>query len=195
MMDCAEPTLIEMVGINDIPDKVYDKISKGKYKAKPYYEAWRQMLTRTFNQGYIKKHPTYMHVQMCKEWLRLSNFKEWHDENYIKGWELDKDILSGEYKMYGPLTCAYVPPEVNAIYKSYPISKSGLPRGVFKNNKKYTARLRLHKGNSLSLGTYNTIKEANMAVNKAISQKKKTMADKYQHVLNNKVLNKLQGGL
>lgn len=64
-----------------------------------------------------KNKPTYEGCTVCDEWLYFSNFKKWFDENYIEGFQLDKDIIIRGNKVYSPQTCCFVPKEINIISK------------------------------------------------------------------------------
>lgn len=84
------------VGVND----VYKCDSK-------IYLAWRNMIDRCYN----KKHKFYKDygekgVKVACEWKKLSNFKSWFEQNYIEGYQLDKDFGGG--KLYSPETCVFV---------------------------------------------------------------------------------------
>lgn len=48
----------------------------------------------------------------------MPSFKKWFDENYIKGYELDKDILIKGNRIYSPDTCCFVPSFINRLYTS-----------------------------------------------------------------------------
>ena len=74
------------MGINDLTQEIHQ--SKGK--TTPVYRAWHGMLFRCSTKN---TQETYNDCSVCEEWLRFSNFKRWFDENYIDGFQLDKDIL------------------------------------------------------------------------------------------------------
>ena len=56
---------------------------------------------------------------VCEEWKHFSNFKKWFDENYIEGFDIDKDILIKGNKVYSPEACSFVPriKSENQIYQ------------------------------------------------------------------------------
>lgn len=104
----------------------YDKMKKTKYDCgindlvyeshSLAYNIWHKMLERCYDEKYKIKHPTYTDCTVCDEWIYFSNFKKWFDENYIEGYQLDKDILVKGNKMYSPDTCCFVPPKINSIF-------------------------------------------------------------------------------
>lgn len=56
---------------------------------------------------------SYKNVDVCKEWLLFSRFEIFHNKWYKKGFVIDKDLLSGEDKIYSPNTCTYMPGYLN----------------------------------------------------------------------------------
>ncbi|WP_128598936.1 hypothetical protein [Pantoea rodasii] len=66
----------------------------------------------------VRDNVRYKNVSVCDEWKTSSDaFVEWSVKEYVTGWHLDKDMLSGVSKIYSPETCMYVPREVNALYR------------------------------------------------------------------------------
>ena len=54
---------------------------------------WLDMMSRCYCEKFHRKYPTYNDCFVCKEWLTFSNFYKWFKDNYIEGYQLDKDIL------------------------------------------------------------------------------------------------------
>ena len=77
------------------------------------YQNWYHILCRC----YSNKEKSYKDTLVCDEWHNLQNFGKWHKENYIEGYEIDKDILCNiqhlEQKIYSPETCLIIPSELN----------------------------------------------------------------------------------
>ena len=68
------------------------------------YSKWTGMLGRCYD-GIMD---CYSDCTVAKEWHNFQNFATWHHENYIDGYELDKDIKIRGNRIYGPDTCMYV---------------------------------------------------------------------------------------
>lgn len=80
----------------------------------------------------------YNGCEVCEEWRYFPKFKEWFNLNYIKGWEIDKDVLFKGNKLYSPETCCFLPKEVNSFFTIKRRRKKGnLPLGVFKQYKRF----------------------------------------------------------
>lgn len=92
------------VGNNDVLD----------YDRQDYY-LWYNVVRR--GTGSLKN---YENVSCHEDWLKFSNFlKDLPSiDNFImrekQGWELDKDLLSGENKLYSRDTTCFLPREINA---------------------------------------------------------------------------------
>lgn len=153
--------------INGQIGRMYDKDSYSERihakEASAAYSHWRAMLTRCTNETYKEKHPTYKDVAICKEWLVFANFAKWFEENYHKGCDLDKDLLSSkENKKYSPSTCCFIPHAINVVI-TFKTRKKGLPEGVIKIGDRYVARVSSHIGERYEIGTFETADEAHAA--------------------------------
>lgn len=93
--------------------------TKSDGKQKKSYELWHNMLLRCYYEKNESngKHRTYNDVTVCDEWHNYSNFHKWFEDNYIEGYQLDKDMLSGETKIYSPDTCCFISREANVDLK------------------------------------------------------------------------------
>lgn len=170
--------LVYGVGIND-----YEGNIKYNHVHIPSYHTWVQMLNRCYSKDYLSKHPTYRGCSVCEEWWSFSNFKKWFDDNYIDGYSLDKDILSGKSnKVYSPETCCFVPNEINILLCKSDKTRGKMPVGVTEREMvsgyKYAAYLN-ENGKRRHLGTFNTPEEAFQAYKQAKEAHIKDMATQY----------------
>ena len=85
-------SLVENIGVNDAPFVVKPTIIN-KRVIHPAYQVWQHMLERCYNSKFKEKRPSYVGVTCCEEWLLFTNFDKWFKDNYIKGYQLDKDLL------------------------------------------------------------------------------------------------------
>lgn len=179
--------LVAGVGVND-----YNGVAKdvdNKYYAS--YRVWQMMLHRCYNIEHQKKRPSYKECFVCNDWLFYSNFKKWFDENYIEGYELDKDILVKGNKVYSPDTCCFVPPRINSLFTKCNVWRGDLPIGVTRFGKKFRAM-----GNfddRRYLGLYNTPEDAFRAYKEAKEAYIKKLAIEYykKREISEKVYNAL----
>lgn len=133
-------------------------------KVKTSYHTWRGIISRCYE--FKKSTQTYFgKVEVCKEWLCFENFEKWYDENYIEGFQVDKDLTVIGAKIYSPETCSFIPNKINCIMgkKDYNTVRKhlGLPVGVSYHVRdgKYTAQC--FDGNKLQhFGYHDTPEDA-----------------------------------
>ncbi|USL83473.1 putative HNH endonuclease [Escherichia phage A4] len=87
--------------------------SSRKHKDNNIYNSWYNMLKRCYSPSFHKIEPSYIDITVCDDWKHYSNYKQWFKENYIQGYEIDKDIAHGYSKIYSPRTCFFVPKLIN----------------------------------------------------------------------------------
>lgn len=94
---------------------------KGEFKATEkrkhtrVYRAWLNMLKRCYSKETQDRQSTYIGCRVCSEWYDFQVFARWYCDNHYDGEELfiDKDLLSGNSKIYSPETCLLVTRQVN----------------------------------------------------------------------------------
>lgn len=154
------------------------------------YICWNSILERCYAYHNLEHHPSYFGAMICKEWEDYSNFKKWYDENYIDGFQIDKDILLKHNIIYSPETCCFVPLEINTFFASLSNTKRDLPLGVSyrKDKKKYVAQISFeckHK----NLGYFDSPEKA-FNVYKIEKEKNiKFLAEKYKDKIKENVYN------
>lgn len=174
------------VGINDYEGQV--KIDGKHIKS---YEMWRGLLKRLFCEYTLKKEPTYKDVEVSQQWLYFSNFKKWFDEHsmyYHDKWHLDKDLLCRDKvlikKIYSPLTCVFLPPEINGALATQPKYRTDLPIGVRQaESGRFHAVLCSGIKTSKHLGTFDSIEEAFLTYKETKESWLKFLANKYKSEL------------
>lgn len=126
--------------------------SRGKYKTsnehKIVYRAWRNMLERCYSKHIHDKHPTYIGCAVSDEWLDYQDFAEWFESNEYakKAYQLDKDLLFPNNKVYSPQTCCFVPSELNSLLLDSAAARNDNPQGVSFNKpmNKYFASIKIN---------------------------------------------------
>jgi len=183
-------SLVLGVGVNDWVGNV--KVDGKDIKE---YKLWKSMLQRCFNEKFKQKCPTYEGVTCSKEWLSMTKFIE--DVSQMKGfgldgWALDKDILQKGNKLYSKDTCCFVPAEVNNLLTKRDNSRGEYPVGVYfdKCAGKFKAQLAIN-GKLKHLGRFNTPEEAFQVYKLAKEAQIKVVAEKWQHLLDERVFQAL----
>ena len=183
-------SLVFGVGVNDW----VGNISVGGKKIWEY-QLWNGMLQRCFDEKYKQRQPTYNDVTCSKDWLLMTKFIE--DVSKMKGygfegWELDKDILQKGNKLYSKDTCCFVPSEINNLLTKRDNFRGEYPVGVSFNKPsgKFQARLTIN-GKLKHLGLFTTAEEAFQAYKAAKEANIKVVAQKWQHLLDERVFQSL----
>lgn len=142
------------VGINDVEESVANNgiITKA-------YNRWRSIIQRCYDLRIINRTPNYIGCMVDGRWLFFSNFLQWFAENYVEGYDLDKDILVKGNKVYSPDTCCFVPHLINSMFTKTDAKRGPYPIGVRITYGKYQARL-LRYDKSVHLGIFDTPEEA-----------------------------------
>lgn len=149
--------LVCNVGINDSATPVV--VNQTKLNS---YESWQNILVRCYSPASLSRRPSYEGCSVVAEWLLFSTFERWHAENYVEGFQLDKDLLIPGNKLYGPDQCVFVSPRLNKLLLDRAANRGNLPLGVCANRKRFVSRV--NKDNqSTYLGIYDTPLEAHKA--------------------------------
>jgi len=183
-------SLVYGVGIND-----WDGAVKVEGKKIREYLLWANMLKRCFDQKLKQNQPTYQGVTCSKEWLSMTKFIE--DVSQMRGfgldgWALDKDILVKGNKLYSKDACCFVPQEVNNLLIKSDNSRGEYPVGVcfHKASGKFMASLTIN-GKKKNLGYFTTAEEAFQVYKAAKEAQIKVVAEKWKHILDERVFRAL----
>ena len=98
------------------------------------YSRWHSMLERCYDPKYHSVRETYKDCTVCEDWFNFCNFEVWFEDNYVKGYDLDKDLLVQGNRVYSPETCCFIPPKLNALIVEK--QKGDCGTGVYKRRKK-----------------------------------------------------------
>ncbi len=138
-----------------------DDLGFSKYK--DYYLEWLYLLKRSNTQSYKLHHTSYEGLVICDEWLTLSKFKEWYDDNYVAGYVLGSD-MRGRTSKLSPSDCWYLPKRARALFILSIKSNGKYPKGVERRApKKFRARVSPYIAigrERIELGTFTTPEEA-----------------------------------
>lgn len=146
------------------------------------YTVWSNMLQRCYNESYQEKYPTYKDCSVAEEWHNFQNFAKWYEDNYVEDFELDKDIVNKENKIYSAQNCCFVPREINALFK-HENMREDLPTGVKRHGNKYQSLI-MKNGKYTFLGTFKTILEASEMYKITKESIIKKLANKWRYKLN-----------
>lgn len=153
--------------------------SKREHKSKgKVYSCWYSMFVRCYDEKIHQKYPTYIGCSVDSAWDDFQDFADWFVERnlYGKRYELDKDILIPNNKIYSPKTCCLVPHAINSLITESSSTRGDLPIGVslFKRDGRYISSLSVN-GTSKTLGFFDCPNEAHQAY---VAAKERHVKDK-----------------
>lgn len=145
------PYFKEVVGVG-CQGKTETRV-KGVHKKS--YKVWISMLQRCYDDKVLAKKPYYRGCTVCERWLCYEYFEEDYNKmilelNHTGEYQLEKDIMVKENKIYSPETCCLVPPEINYLFRNR--RENGYPTGIKPHGKRFSAQ-----GSNKS---YETVEEA-----------------------------------
>lgn len=154
--------LVLGVGINDAGYPVRWFVD-GKQFICPFYSKWSNMLKRCYSKSSQKADPSYLGCEVCEEWKRFSNFKDWLELQGHVDYHLDKDLI-GSGKLYNPTNCVLVPPLLNQFLVQSGKARGKHPLGAHYQKGAYVAACsNPDTGKSDHLGRFQTAEEAHEA--------------------------------
>ena len=106
-----------------------ERFLTGNYTKKEL-SRWKKMFERCYSSIYLLDHPECEGLSIDPEWHNFSNFVDWSKENYVEGYQLDRNILSFGNKVYGPKTCIYAPRKIAYFFNGNAKSRGELSLGV-----------------------------------------------------------------
>lgn len=118
---------------------VGDKYSASKNEInRKIYSTWHGMIERCYSERSLKRKrsSSYNECKVCEEWLCFENFYEWiiKQDNYDKwlagGFDLDKDIIKKNNKVYKPDSCCLIPHYINKLFTNHRRFRGKYPVGV-----------------------------------------------------------------
>lgn len=132
------------------------------------YKVWHDMMMRCYSKECQDDHPSYKQCYVSNEWHNFQNFAEWYKKN-IKDdgqrYEIDKDLLTANNKVYSEEQCILLPKMINAFLTDRNADRGKCPIGVNQDKSgRYMARCSNPlTGNRDYLGLFDDINKAHLA--------------------------------
>lgn len=163
------------IGISDMSGVSYTK----------EYKLWAGMIDRCYGRRSKRNFPSYAGCSVADEFLKLSVFYEWcqNQIGFNLGFDIDKDLFQKGNKEYHPDKCVFIPRAINNLLKDKGAKKDGLPCGVkMVRNGKFVATIGRFGGN-LHLGTFDDMNDAKNSYIQAKEIAIREEANKYKDVI------------
>jgi hypothetical protein len=122
----------------------------------------------------------------------FNSFCDWHQQQigYDMSWQLDKDILIRDNKIYSPETCVLLPQELNKLLIRSDKARGQYPIGVFLKNpdsmNPFAAQLSV-RNKRKHLGMFKTPEDAFLAYKISKENLIKEMAEDWKGTIDNRV--------
>ena len=163
------------------------------------YVYWRGMLDRCYGNRNLE---AYNDTIVSEEFHDFSYFQKWfHNQvgRYDKDFQLDKDILSTDCKVYAEDTCVLVPSEINMFFAKTGVrthqafKDTDYPIGVSYSNKSMTKPFvaKYNNGGNLIETYHDNEWSAFLAYKQAKENRAKELAEKWRGQIDNRVYEKL----
>lgn len=182
--------LVYGVGIND-----REKVSSSNGLIVKEYALWIAMLKRCYSKKFHEYKPNYIGCTISDEFKKYSYFYDWCNQQIgfnLPDYELDKDLLSGENKIYSQNTCCFLPKSLNLLITNLKSNKGELPSGVSLDKRygTYLAKLRVD-GRQIYIGTFKSELEAWVAYKNAKESEIKRQALRFKEQISESAFEKL----
>lgn len=166
---------IGYLGIGEFHTKTNGKSTK-------CYNIWKSILERCYDIKHREINITYIDSKMDKKWFNYQTFAKWfysnYNENLMKDWDIDKDILIKGNKIYSENFCVLVPPQINTLFCKRQNDRGQYPIGVcyHKQHKKFISQCKINDKRK-TLGLFASPIEAFTAYKKAKESEIKRVAN------------------
>lgn len=165
-----------VAGVGTFVNHPIQGITKGvKRGPLPNYSRWQTMLSRCYNVRNVS-YPIYggKGVTVATEWHDFQTFAIWYEENFVEGWDMDKDLLGG--KQYGPKTVVWLPKLLH--YTLTHRAKQKWKKSGKKTDKKYMVVVQ-DNGVKYYHGTFDTKEEAIAVYDRVYDAKVRRLVTEY----------------
>lgn len=181
--------LVYGVGHNDTntPARINGKLTK-------QYILWQGMLARCYSRKTQKVQNTYIGCYVSESFKSRAYFEDWcrNQHGFNLGWNLDKDLLFKNNKLYSESTCVFLPKEINLALTKRQNDRGFYPIGVYLNKPTGMFMSSISKKNKrMYLGLFNSEKEAFSVYKAAKEDYLKELANLYAYTLDKRAYNAL----
>jgi len=84
------------------------------------YNTWHNMIQRCYSERYQLKYPYWKDCSVVPAWHNFQVFARWYYDNYVEGYDLDKDKRVLGNRIYGPDFCHFIPMSENRLTRGKP---------------------------------------------------------------------------
>ena len=160
----------------------------------PIYNLWQRMIARCYQPLYLNKNASYRDCFVTNDWHNFQNFADWVESNpyYDESFQLDKDLLVGNSKVYSPEVCVFVPQLINVMLVDENSRTGEYPIGVgfSKDCQLYYAKVNI-KGVKKHIGSFDNVMDAQKAYAEVKESYVKDVAKEWRDKIDPRVFDRL----
>ena len=156
------------------------------------YSLWKRMLERCYDKKNVETRKSYVGCEVSDNFKSFEYFSSWCKKQigFNQDWDLDKDLLGSENKIYSEDVCVFLPKIINLTIATRGATESKTLIGVEKRGRKFHASI--HKGKKRQfLGCYETEIEAFSAYKTAKENYLKQLAQEWKSEIDPRAYNAL----
>jgi len=131
------------------------------------FQTWQSMKSRCIVGGsQQRRYPAYIGCTVSENFKDFQYFADWCHEQVgygLDNYDLDKDILVPNNKIYHEDICVFVPHKLNVFLTDRRLHRGEYPIGVSLDKGKYFRATIMKFGKQKTIGTYKTVEEAHAA--------------------------------
>ena len=159
------------------------------------YKIWYSMLERCYSEKVHNVRNTYKDCEVSENVKSYEYFYQSANKQVgfnVKGFDLDKDLLTKGCKVYSENSCVFLPSEINTLIIKCDKVRGDCPVGVtyHKSSNNYAAQISMF-GKRKHLGMFNTKLEAFNSYKKAKECHIKELANKWESEIDERAYNAL----
>lgn len=132
-LNVRDPYAPAVQGVGFVGEGIYTPTeikANGKSRKTAAYMKWAAMMERCYSDALHKRHPSYADCEVCEEWQDFQVFAEWFYENSPSDeYELDKDLIDRNNRVYSPDKCSFITREQNAAIAKRKLRPISLRKG------------------------------------------------------------------
>ena len=172
---------------------VGEEVTKVNGKQCRVYGVWCAMIQRCYDEKFLQRHPTYKGCSVSDNFKYYPYFKDWYNRQIgseEENWQLDKDILIKDNKLYSEDTCVFVPHRINSLITKRAADRGNYPlgvHGIFGRSERFCSQCSNNTGKQKRLGRFKTAQEAFQAYKTYKEALIKQVANEYKEQLDYRV--------
>ena len=188
LKDTSKPTVY---GVGYLSEDSKTRDENGKVLKE--YSIWKRMLERCYDSKSQRNRSSYIGCEVSENFKSFEYFSNWcrNQIGFNKDFELDKDLLVSNNKIYSEENCVFLPKLINSSIAKRGNKKYGeMGVRVRENSKKFKAEIRCSSIDR-HLGVFDSREQAFLAYKSARENYVKKLAEEWRSEIDPRAYNAL----